>query len=144
MPTYRYSCGSCGTAFERFARFEDFKASLECGCGQQAEVTISGGAAPIVRGMGEYKFDPRKNCRSFRGRSGKREEKHYEKVIETQRQLVKARRKAGKERDDGWTFEGIMPAPMAQSIGAHEGDIEAVMKDPVPFLKATGTYMGED
>ena len=94
--------------------------------------------------MGEYRFDPTKNARTFRGRSAKREERHYEKVIETQRSLVKERRKSGKERQDGWTFEGIMPAPMATSIGHKEGDIEAVLKDPVPFLKATGTYMGTD
>ena len=36
-----------------------------------------------------------------------------------------------------------MPGEMADSIGEHEGDKEAVIKDPIPFLKKTGLYSGD-
>lgn len=144
MPTYEYRCDACNSSFELFARFADYKSEQRCSCGGIAHSLISGGKTVLVKGMGEYKFDKRTNAFTAKGRTAAREEKHYERVIETQRQLVKERRSSGKERKDGWIFEGVMPAPMATSIGVKEGDIEAVMKDPVPFLKATGTYMGTD
>lgn len=144
MPNYEYVCESCNRSFERFARFADYSPKLECECGAVATSIISGGKYAMVKGMGEYKFDPRYNAPTYRGRRADREERHYEKIVETQRSIVKERRKSGKEKKDGWVFEGCMPAPMATSIGQKEGDIEAVFKDPIPFLKATGTYMGDE
>lgn len=145
MPTYDYKCGSCGSAFEQFARFADYKPQVACECGATAERLFVPTRDVVVKGIAEYRFNPTKNVQVSKkwGRSARQEERNYEKVIETQRQLVKAKRAAGKERD-GWEHLGTMPAPMVDSIGRHEGDKEAVLKDPIPFLKATGTYMGRD
>lgn len=145
MPTYDYRCPACGSAFERVSSFKDYQSLVGCECGQIAERVFTPNVNVVVKGMGEYKFDPRKCVTTIPKykRSAEREMIHNEKVISTQRELTKARRAAGREKD-GHEFLGCMPATMADSIGLHEGDKEAVYKDPIPFLKATGTYMGKD
>lgn len=144
MITYAYECEACGSQFEIRASIKDDRSGIRCECGAVPEQLITGGRGIIISGVDEYKCDPRTNVSTFRGRSAKTEYKQYEKVIETQRQLVKARRKAGKEDEDGCVFEGIMPAPLHDSLARTTGDIESVLKDPIPFLKKTGTYMGRD
>lgn len=146
MPTYGYRCSACQSAFELFARFADYQERVPCACGETADRAYDFSGIDIaVRGMAEYAFDPRKNARISGkwGKSAQQCEKEYTRVVETERQLVKARRSAGREKD-GCEWLGTMPALMHDSIAAKEGDKNAVLVDPVPFLKATGTYMGKD
>jgi putative FmdB family regulatory protein len=143
VPTYGYRCEACGSSFEKFARFAEFKPQEDCSCGAVASSVISGGGAPIVRGMPEYKFDPRKNSLTP-GQNPAAVERRYAKKIGEMQAKAREWNKSAEARRDGWECEAILPAPMADSIGRREGDIEAFAKDPIPFAKATGTYVGRD
>ena len=144
MITYPYRCGACGSEFAIRASIKDDRSGVRCECGAVPEQVITGGAHFVVRGMGEYKLNPRKRQNTFRNRSAKVEERNYEKVVEAQRQLYKERKKAGAYKsDDAWTPVGIAPAPLVDAVNDTEGDKNAVLQDPIPFLKSNGLYMEE-
>ena len=74
------------------------------------------------------------------GRSAQQQHEMHQRTIQ-QMQDMKKRSKAGKKADIEWL--GTMPGEMVDSISRHEGDQEAVAKDPVGYLKKTGLYQGD-
>lgn len=144
MPRYDYTCEQCMRTEEVFSSFADFRPEIQCpACGGTAANRITGGAAAMVRGFAEYRFRPDKGIVGHsgykRGRSAKTQERHYEQVLGAHQKMVKEKKSMTK---DGWEMLGTMPCEMHDSICNHEGDKNVVMQDPVPFLKATGTFTG--
>lgn len=94
----------------------------------------------------EYRYDPRKsmgNNGAKVGRTPQQQHRGYERIFETQRQLVQDKRAKGQEKD-GFQYLGGMPGEMHDAICDQEGDKTVVQRDPIPFLKANGLYMGEE
>lgn len=58
MPTYEYSCLTCGLDFEAFQPMKDAPLKV-CTCGKKGKVRrkISGGAGLIFKGSGFYETD---------------------------------------------------------------------------------------
>lgn len=148
MPTYTYECEPCGIRKDHWARMAERPAALPCpSCGGEARQIIVPNTMPvIVKGFAstEYRYDPRKamgNNGAKLGRTPEQQHRNYERIFETQRQLVNERRAAGKEGD--WEYLGGMPGEMHDAICDQEGDKNVVQMDPVPFLKANGLFMGK-
>lgn len=143
MPTYEFQCGDCGSHTEQVFSMSEMPDSVACGCGHRAGRVISSNSNVFVRNR-EYVFDKSKNVRSFARDFGVSDQKHHEnyrKKFEGIKQRQKAMRASKHKHEIQWL--GGMPGEMVDSIGLHEGDKEAVYKDPVTFLKKTGTYAGD-
>lgn len=58
MPTYAYTCNTCGKEFERSQRMSEAPLTL-CECGEKGQVTrqISAGSGLIFKGSGFYITD---------------------------------------------------------------------------------------
>ena len=118
-------------------------ATLDCRCGGMARSLITGGATSFVKDR-PYVFDKAKCVRSNGYMFGRTDEQqhqlykdHFDGIAKRQDELRSSKNKHELE----WI--GGMPGEMADSIGCHEGDKEAVIKDPVTFLKKTGLYHGD-
>lgn len=57
MPTYEYSCQSCGHHFEAVQSMSDEALSQCPQCGQEVKRVLSGGLGIIFKGSGFYKTD---------------------------------------------------------------------------------------
>lgn len=72
MPTYEYSCQTCGKTFEVFQSMKDAPLSA-CTCGQKGKVKrLPGrGAGIIFKGSGFYETDyKRRHARTETGKAG--------------------------------------------------------------------------
>lgn len=145
---YDFECEVCGHQHEHSCPMAARPTSLicpECG-GNSSQVFLS--VPESFTKFREYRFDKAKNVRSYGasfGRSDSQQHEHYRNVMDLQRKLVgQERRSLKREKEGGIEFLGAMPGEMVDSIGQTEGDPEAVARDPVGFMKRTGTYMGRD
>ena len=143
MPTYEYACGECGRRTEHHCAYSDKPASVTCYCGSEAGSVISANRNSFVRNR-PYEFNkPNKTVVNFGekyGRSIDQQIDLYRGYISDMQSMVRSRG-ASKKPDIEWL--GTMPGEMVDTIGLHEGDPEAVAKDPVNFLKRTGLYQGD-
>jgi len=92
----------------------------------------------------EYVFDKAKCVQGFGkdfGRTDAEQHKHYQDY-RADMQMRKSKL-SPKQKVQGMEWLGMMPGEMVDSIGLHEGDPEAVLKDPTTFLKKTGLYEGD-
>lgn len=144
MPLYDYECGTCGLREEKVFSMADMQSEIDCPCGQKAVRVIDSVPDSFVANR-EYVFD-KGNCvqgfgKDF-GRTDAQQHKHYQEyfaaIKKRKRSLTRNQKKQGLE----WV--GGMPGEMVDSIGLHEGDPEAVVKDPKTFLKKTGLWEGDD
>lgn len=143
MPRYDYECGTCGRREERVFSMADMPQGLPCPCGQWAGRVIDFVPEVFVKNR-EYVFDKGKNVRSFAQDFGKSDQKHHEGYRQYFEDIKKRKRELGtSKRKHEIEWIGGMPGEMVDSIGQHEGDKEAVLKDPVTFLKKTGLYDGD-
>lgn len=141
---YDYECGSCGLVWEHSCPMSQRPDTLACKCGGTARQVILSVPHCHVK-FGEYRYNKAKNVPSMGarfGRSPEQQHETYRRIFDAQRKQVAAERRSLSKKD-GVQYLGGMPAEMAMSIGEHENDPEAVMKDPVPFLKMNGLYMGD-
>jgi putative FmdB family regulatory protein len=145
MPRYDYACEECAQTFEAWSTFSGFLAERPCSCGGLARVRISGGFAAVVRGLTDYTFRKDKANRGHSGmrvgRSNEAQARGHERNIQRMQKQIKEKKSV---TDDGWEIVGVMPTEMHDAIARQEGDKNVVMQDPIPFLKATGTYTGRD
>lgn len=145
MPTYEYECGDCRKVQEHSCSFSAKPLSLDCECGGVAESIISSNGNVFVANS-DYQFtDKSKTVVNFGkqfGRSVKQQHKHYQDYIADMKSTKKALA-SSKMKHTGMEWLGTMPGEMVDTIGMHEGDPEAVAKDPVTFLKKTGLYEGD-
>lgn len=142
MPRYDYECGTCGRREERVFSMADMPGSIPCPCGVDAPRVIDTLPESFVANR-EYVFDKRKNVRNFGykyGRTDQQQHEHYRQYFDEIKKRKRETRSSKKGLEMEWV--GGMPGEMVDSIGQHEGDPEAVLKDPVKFLKKTGLYDG--
>lgn len=119
--------------------------SVACECGQQARSIISSNSNSYVANR-EYVFDQGSCVQSFGrslGRTRAQQHQHYQSYFAD---IRKRRRqmKGCNTLKNGMEWIGGMPGEMADSIGMHEGDPEAVSKDPEAFLKKTGMHAEQE
>lgn len=122
-------------------------ASIPCECGAEAVSVISVNENPICVRFAPYRFDKSKNVMSNGRGFGLSDQEHhnrYRRKFDGMKKAAAAARRSGSKSKTGVEWLGSMPGEMADSIGCHEGDPEAVTKDPVTFLKKTGLYTGHD
>tara|TARA_R110002126_G_scaffold291760_1_gene457031 strand:- start:22577 stop:22948 length:372 start_codon:yes stop_codon:yes gene_type:complete len=121
----------------------DMPSTVECACGSDAVRVIDRAPESFVANR-EYTFDKGNCVQGFGkdyGRSDAEQHRHYEQYFGD---IKKRKRKlSSKQKDSGMEWIGGMPGEMVDSIGLHEGDPEAVLKDPKTFLKKTGLYDGD-
>ena len=145
MPTYEFQCAACGKVTEETHSFSGKPDSIACSCGGAAESIISLNRNSYVANR-EYVFDQGDCVQNFGrdvGRSTSQQHRHYQeyfgKIKQRRRQM-----KGSNTLKNGMEWIGGMPGEMADSIGMHEGDPEAVSKDPEVFLKKTGMHANQD
>jgi len=122
----------------------DMPSSVRCRCGSDA-VRVIGSLPDLFVANREYVFDKRNCVVNFGkdyGRGVRRQHKHYQDYIEGMKKHKRAIA-GSKLKKTGMEWLGTMPGEMVDSIGLHEGDPEAVAKDPVKFLKKTNLYQGD-
>lgn len=146
MPRYDYECRCCGHREEHFFSMADMPSTVACeACGQESPRSISVPES-FVRNR-EYVFNPAKCVRSngrLVGRSDQQQHELYRKWFDGMRTRQRDLKRSHSKNKHEIQWIGGMPGEMADSIGEHEGDKEAVYKDPIPFLKKTGLYAGDD
>ena len=143
MPRYDYECGKCSSREEHVFSMAAMPRSVPCACGGQAVRVIDTVPHSFVANR-EYVFDPGDCVQSFGkayGRTDAQQHAHYQKYRDDIRQ--RKRRLTPKQKTNSLEWIGMMPGEMVDSIGLHEGDPEAVLKDPKTFLKKTGLYEGD-
>lgn len=121
-------------------------AEVPCECGASAVRVISLNINPTFVKFAEYKFDKAKNVMSNGRTFGVSDQEHHEKYrrrFAAMRKMADSVKRSPSKRKTGVQWLGGMPGEMADSIGCHEGDPEAVSKDPVTYLKKTGLYAGD-
>ena len=143
MPTYEFHCAACGEMIEQVFPMSGMPDSVACVCGSAAARQISANGNVVVKNT-EYQFRKDRIVRSFGhgyGRSVRQQHDGYVRYFED---LKKRKREVkAQKKTNAMEWIGGMPGEMVDSIGLHEGDPEAVLKDPVTFLKKTGTYAGD-
>lgn len=148
VPTYDYQCLKCGARQEIRCSMSERMPSVACHCGGTAEQIIIAVPESFVR-FRPYEFRRDKvvgNNGRLVGRSAEAQHEAYRRHYEGIRKNIKRLNRSGRRNafsTDGWQYLGGMPGEMADSIGQQEGDKQAVVKDPVTFLKKTGMYVGE-
>ena len=145
MPTYEFECRACERVTEAVFSMSGKPDSVACSCGGRAVSIISrsAGSNSFVKDK-PFEFDKSKNVMSFGrqfGRTDKQQHEVYANYIEDMKKAKRAAKSSGRKQDIEWL--GTMPGEMVDSIGQHEGDKEAVAKDPVSYLKKTGLYQGD-
>ena len=141
---YDYECQHCGRRQEISCSMSARTETVPCQCGLEAISIITAVPECFVR-FREYQFDKAKNVGSsgrIYGRSDAEQHEHYKQAFDRQRSQAKAERRGFSKAKGQCEWIGGMPGEMVDSIGEHEGDPEAVIKDPVTFLKKTGLYAG--
>jgi len=143
MPRYDYECGQCGCREEKVFSMADMPNSITCSCSGEAVRVIDSAPNSFVANR-EYTFDKGNCVQGFGnkyGRTDAQQHKHYQEYFGD----IKKRKSklTPSQRNQGMEWVGGMPGEMVDSIGLHEGDPEAVAKDPVTFLKKTGLYDGD-
>lgn len=144
MPRYDYGCESCGHREERSFSMADMPSTVPCPCGAVASRVIESVPELFVANR-EYVFDKRHCVQNFGaayGRTGEQQHAHYKRYFKQIRDRKQSLRMSSKKHQ-GLEWVGGMPGEMADSIGMHEGDPEAVSKDPEAFLKKTGLWEGD-
>ncbi|MBO8449684.1 MAG: FmdB family transcriptional regulator [Spirochaetes bacterium] len=63
MPTYEYSCDSCGNDFEVFQKMSDEPVQVCPKCGQHVRRVLSGGIGICFKGSGFYVNDSHASAR---------------------------------------------------------------------------------
>jgi len=142
MPIYEFQCSRCGRTDEQAFPMAEMPDAVACPCGEPAARKISINRNVAVKNR-EYAFDKSKCVQNFGQRYGRTpEQQHalYQDYFHRMKQLAKGR-KSSKKTDI--KYLGGVPGEMADSIGRHEGDPEAFVKDPVTFLKKTGMAVDE-
>jgi putative FmdB family regulatory protein len=141
MPTYEFECSRCGRRDEQVHPMSGMPDSVACPCGEQAVRVISANRNSFLKNR-EFVFDKSKCVRSFGHGIRSPEQQHalYQDYFGRMKQMAKGR-KTSKKTDI--KYLGGVPGEMADSIGRHEGDPEAFIKDPVTFLKKTGMAVDE-
>lgn len=117
--------------------------TIDCPCGSQAGRVIDCVPESYVANR-EYTFDKGNCVQGFGkdyGRTDQQQHRHYESYFADIRS--RKRKLTAGQKKQGLEWVGGMPGEMVDSIGMHEGDPEAVLKDPVTFLKKTGLYDGD-
>lgn len=117
--------------------------SVVCHCGSDAVRVITSAPQSFVANR-EYVFDKAKCVQGFGkdyGRTDAEQHRHYQEYFGDIRK--RKSKLSSKQKDQGLEWIGGMPGEMVDSIGLHEGDPEAVIKDPTTFLKKTGLYAGD-
>lgn len=144
MPLYDYECQRCGREDERSFSMADMPQTVPCPCGHEAVRVIHSVPTSFVKDR-EYVFDKAKcvmsNGRRY-GRTDQQQHEIYRSTFEKMKRNQKRLKGSKHKHDIEWV--GGMPGEMADSICEHEGDKQAVYKDPVPFLKKTGLYAGDN
>ena len=143
MPRYDYGCEKCGHREERVFSMRDMPQGVPCPCGEWATRVIDSVPEAFVANRA-YQFDRGKNVRSFGadyGRTDQQQHDHYRQYFDDIKKRKRALGTSKRKHEIEWI--GGMPGEMVDSIGMHEGDKEAVVKDPVSFLKKTGLYDGD-
>lgn len=144
MPRYDYGCEACGHREERFFRMADMPSTIPCECGSDC-VRVIDRVPELYVANREYTFDQGNCVWNFGkeyGRSRQQQHDGYRRYFDEIRQRKRALRRSNKV-SQGLEWVGGMPGEMADSIGLHEGDPEAVAKDPQAFLKKTGMWDGD-
>ena len=145
MPTYEFECRNCGKVTEAAYSMSSKPSSIMCSCGSEANSIISLNTNSYVANR-EYVFDQGDCVQNFGrnvGRSASQQHRHYQNYFGD----IKKRRRRMKGSNtlkNGMEWIGGMPGEMADSIGMHEGDPEAVSKDPEVFLKKTGMHAEQE
>jgi len=143
MPRYEYECSNCGSREERVFSMAAMPSSITCPCGEDAVRVMDCMPYAFVANR-EYVFDKAKCVQGFGkdfGRTDAEQHKHYQDY-RADMQMRKSKL-SPKQKVQGMEWLGMMPGEMVDSIGLHEGDPEAVLKDPTTFLKKTGLYEGD-
>jgi len=138
MPRYDYECETCGRREEHVFSMASMPQTVDCPCGQPAGRVIDTVPESYVANR-EYTFDKGNCVQGFGkdyGRTDQQQHEHYKKYFGD----IKRRKRglSASQKKQGLEWVGGMPGEMVDSIGLHEGDPEAVLKDPVTFLKKTG------
>lgn len=145
MPTYEYECNDCSVLIEHVCSYASKPSQVACDCGGMGDPIISLNGNGYVANR-EYVFDQGNCVQSFgkqAGRSRQQQHDHYQQYFGD----IKKRRRRMKGCNtlkNGMEWIGGMPGEMADSIGMHEGDPEAVSKDPESFLKKTGMHAEQE
>ncbi len=143
MPRYDYGCETCGWREEKVFSMAAMPSTVPCPCGQEAVRVIDSVPEGFVTDR-EYIFDKGNCVQGFGkdyGRTDQQQHKHYQEYFGDIKR--RKRKLSASQRKNGLEWVGGMPGEMVDSIGLHEGDPEAVLKDPVKFLKKTGLYDGD-
>jgi putative FmdB family regulatory protein len=145
MPRYDYECPGCGRGTEVTCRMSERPETVLCACGGAMGNVIRPTPNIFVKGA-DYEFKREHivgNNGAVVGRTAEQQHAMYQRQIGEWKKAKDARKRSGKASKGGVEVIGVMPGEMVDSIGYQEGDKEAVVKDPIPFMKATGTYFGE-
>ena len=143
MPRYDYECTNCQSREERVFSMAEMPSSVVCPCGEDA-VRVMDRAPDSFVANREYVFDKAKCVQGFGkdfGRTDAEQHRHYEEYFGDIKQ--RKRKLSSKQKNNSLEWIGGMPGEMVDSIGMHEGDPEAVLKDPETFLKKTGLHAGD-
>ena len=143
MPRYDYQCPFCKVREEYVFSMAEMPSTVECACGSDAVRVIDKAPESFVANR-DYVFDPGKCVQGFGkdfGRTDAQQHKHYQDYFGD----IKKRKSklSAKQKNNSLEWIGGMPGEMVDSIGLHEGDPEAVLKDPETFLKKTGLHAGD-
>ena len=143
MPRYDYQCTNCESLEERVFSMASMPQSVVCHCGSDSVGVITSAPQSFVANR-EYVFDKAKCVQGFGkdyGRTDAEQHRHYQEYFgDIKKRKAKL---SSKQKGQGLEWIGGMPGEMVDSIGLHEGDPEAVVKDPTTFLKKTGLYAGD-
>lgn len=144
MPTYDYECSRCGRLDEQTFAITAMPQTVPCPCGHEAVRAFRRAPAFFAKNT-EYVFDKAKcvmsNGRRF-GRTDQQQHEIYRRTFDAMKRNQKKLKASKRKHEIEWL--GGMPGEMADSICEHEGDKQAVYKDPLPFLKKTGLYAGDN
>lgn len=140
MPRYDYECTTCHSREEHTFSMADMPDSVACPCGKSAVRVIDTVPYSYVANR-EFVFKKEHCVRGFGndyGNDDAEQHKHYQGYFG---EIKKRKRKlSSKQKLNSLEWLGGMPGEMVDSIGLHEGDPEAVLKDPETFLKKTGLH----
>lgn len=143
MPRYDYECSFCSNREELVFSMAEMPSEVDCECGSKAVRVIDSAPESFVANR-EYVFDKANCVQGFGkdyGRSDAEQHRHYQEYFGD----IKRRKKklSSKQKNSSLEWIGGMPGEMVDSIGLHEGDPEAVLKDPETFLKKTGLHAAD-
>lgn len=145
MPTYEFECERCGRAEEGVFAMSSMPDSVPCPCGSAARRVVSLNRNAVFVKDRPYEFRQDRCVQSFGRKYGRANPlKQHDNYVRYFDDIKKRKREISTSKNKHeMEWLGGMPGEMVDSISLHEGDKESVVKDPVKWLKKTGTYHGD-